>query len=90
MDEFIEHVLKEQDQFRRTVCLAHNSTRYDTMLVARTIEEQGLGKNIHIIALGNKVIQMKLRKKVVFRDTYAYMGVKLASLNKILGLDTNI
>jgi len=88
MGEFIKHVLKERDQFRRTVGLAHNASLYDSILAARTeIEEQGLGKDMHMIVQGNKIIQKTLGKQVVFRDAHAYMGVKLA---RTLGLDTNL
>lgn len=89
--EFTEHVLEKREQFRKTECLGHNGSRYDSILEARTIiEEQGLGNNVRMITQVNKIIEITLRTPIVFRDTYDYMGVKLVSLPKTLELDTNL
>lgn len=91
MHEFTEHVLDGRDQFRRTVCLGHNGSRYDSILAPRTIrDEQGLDNDVCMLAQGNKIIEMTLRKRVIFPDTYVYMAVKLASLPETLRLDINL
>lgn len=62
MGEFIEQVLKERDQFRRIICLAHNGFRYDSIPAARTFtDEQGLVNDVRMITQGNKIIEIMLR-----------------------------
>jgi len=38
------------------------------------IEEEGMGNDVRMIAKGNKIIEMTVRKRVVLRDTFAWMG----------------
>jgi len=82
MKEFIVHVLKERPSFEKTLVLSHNGSRYDMILAAKALlVDQGFGKELKIIAQGQKIIEMALgSKKIIFRDTFLYVGVKLAKL----------
>ena len=88
METFINHVLEQGPKFQKVVALSHNGARFDTLLVARSlIENQNLSPGI--IAQGQKIIQLTVNN-IIFRDTYLFMGGKLADLPKTMGLQDNL
>jgi len=66
MQPFVIHVLNQGPKFEKLVGIAHNSSHFDTLLVARDlIENQHFSPNI--IAQGQKNIQLSI-ENISFKD----------------------
>jgi len=88
IETFINHVLEQGPKFTKVVALSHNGSRFDTLFVARNLlEHQKLVP--HIIAQGQKIMQLTVNN-IIFRDTFLFMGVRLADLPATLGLNESL
>ena len=87
--KFMDWLLNAWDHHHDTVVYAHYGGRYDHHFVLNRLCEMNLRPTI--VQQGLKIYEMKLklnkRSKLIFRDSYLLMPVKLAALPQAFGLD---
>lgn len=78
--DFLEFVFSFNDG--NNICVAHNASGYDTRLLFRSLGDFVDSRVIAPILRGSKILQMKVGKKLFFRDSLLHLPGSLKGLGK--------
>ena len=84
-DSCVRDFLLYAGSLKNVCCLAHNSAKYDHVLLLRELWNLFPHKVVNVIPCGNSVMSISIGNSVIFRDTNLFFKSRLASLPQFFG-----
>jgi hypothetical protein len=94
LNSFVDHILYNFNPKYKTIAMAHNGGRFDTIMIFKNLYNRKLDKNYpQMIRRGNKLIELTIKRddrlnitETSFRDSYNLTHFALSKFVKAFGL----